>query len=241
MSKDNGKIKVDKNSFDKMTAKQKPAGKKKDRDQISNNKLIAWFQRYWYYYKAPVLIGAVVLLFAVIFIVDLVTKKEPDMRFSVISRGVVMETDTLEIAANITDYVNDINADGEEMISPQTMQLVENPQSDYELAAHYQIMATLIDETYVAFIVDEGMYEYMMEAEALEKLSYFGLETEEEYRLLLNDTWFMKDTELNDGGPYYLVFKTCNVEFLNDTTIQGMYEMYVDFAEDIIAGEKRVK
>ena len=241
MSKDNGKIKVDKNSFDKMTVKQKPAAKKKDRDQISNNKLIAWFQRYWYYYKAPVLIGAVVLLFATIFIVDLVTKKEPDMRFSVITRGVVMETDTLEIAANITDYVNDINADGEEMISPQTMQLVENPQSDYELAAHYQIMATLIDETYVAFIVDEGMYEYMMDAEALEKLSYFGLETEEEYRLLLNDTWFMKDAALNDGGPYYLVFKTCNVEFLNDTTIQGMYEMYVDFAEDIIAGEKRVK
>jgi len=240
MSKDNGKIKADKNSFDKMTAKQKPSNKKvKDPDKISDNKLIAWFQRYWYYYKAPVLIGVFVLALIVIFAVDMATKEEPDLRFTIITKDGVSETNTLELAANITDYIYDVNGDGEDMISPQSMTLKDDPQDDYDLAVYYQIMTTLVDESYVAYIVDDGVYEYLLESDALEKLSYYGLESEEEYRLKLNDTWVMKDTAMNKNGPYYLVFKACNIDFLDDTLVQAKYEMYVDLAEDILAGAKR--
>jgi len=75
----------------------------------------------------------------------------------------------------------------------------------------------------------------MMLDNALQKMSHFGLETEEEYRIKLNDTAFMKDTELNKTGPYYLVFKICSQEYLDDPLVQGYYDMYLELANDILA------
>jgi len=235
MSKDNGKIKVDPNSFEKMTAKVKPQKKKKDPDAISDNKLIAWFQQYWYYYKTPVLVATVFIAAAAILIFDLATQKKPDMCFTIVSNSVVTEDQVLELATHITDYVVDANEDGEEMISPIAVNLVENPVDDAELAAYSQVLTYLLDEKYVAFIVDEFAYDYMMLDNALQKMSHFGLETEEEYRIKLNDTAFMKDTELNKTGPYYLVFKICSQEYLDDPLVQGYYDMYLELANDILA------
>ncbi len=236
MSSQNGKINKDPYSFDTMTKNVKPSTIK-DPYKISDNKLIAWFQRYWYYYKAPAIICGIILLLVCFFVYDMVTKKEADMNFTIISEYGVSEEHLYELATHVTDYIVDANLDGTTHISPQTLILTENPKDDKEMVAYYQIMVMFSDANHVAFIVDEYAYDYMMNSNALEKLSHFGLESDEEYRLKLNDTIFMKDTALNEKGPYYLVFKICNADYVDDTVIRCKYDMFVELAEDIIGEE----
>jgi len=236
MSKENGKIKANPNSFDKI--KLKDSDKKKDPDKISDNKIVAWFQKYWYYYKAPVLIVAFLLFVIIWFVYSVVTNVETDMRFSVVTKQQVSDNQLFELAAGAADYVVDIDGDGKETMVPQAIQYTKSPETEEAMAAYSQMLTMIIDETCVAFIVDDTVYDYMLGDNGLIKLSDLGLEGEEEYRIRLNGTWFLKDKTLDSDGPYYLVFKVCNEEFLDDPEVQGRYEMYINLAKDILAGEK---
>ncbi len=236
MSIRNKKVKADPNSFENMTKNVKPSSYK-DPYKISDNKIIAWFQRYWYYYKAPVIICAVVLLLVGIFIFDMATKKDADMNFTIITNEAVSEDQMYELATYVTDYVTDANYDGYVRMSPQSIVLVDEPKDDSEMASYYQIMMMFSDKNHTAFIVDDYVYDYMMDSGALEKLSTFGIESEEEYRIKLNGTEFMEETSLNDGGPYYLVFKVRNEDSKDDTIIDNKYNMFIKLANDIIGAE----
>ncbi len=231
-------MKADPNSFENMTKNVKKPSYK-DPYKISDNKVVAWFQRYWYYYKAPVIICAVVLLLVGIFIFDMVTKKEADMYFTIITHDAVSEEQMYELATHITDYVSDANMDGYVRMSPQSIVLVEEPKDDSEMASYYQIMMMFSDKNHTAFIVDDYVYDYMMDSDALEKLSTFGIESEEEYRIKLNGTEFMEETSLNDGGPYYLVFKVRNEDSKDEFIIDNKYDMFIKLAKDIIGAESK--
>ena len=204
----------------------------------SKNRLVAWFQNYWYYYKTPVLIIGIFAVLAVIFIVDMVTKEVADMRFILLNNTPVLEEEFMTVADRAGEYVYDIDGDGKTLISPQTMQLVEDPQDDYDMMVYQQVMATMVDDDVQFYIVDDYTYNYLLNSETLALLSDFGITGgDNEYRILLNDTSLLKDTAFAERGEFYMVFKVWSEDKRDNEDMTVRYEMAVSMAKKLLGQE----
>ncbi len=192
----------------------------------SSNPLVKWFANYWYYYKVPVLVIGFILMLTIWFIVDVVTNVQSDMRVIMISDTVITTDESEAIKAKAEVYASDADGDGRVHVTSTYLNLAEEPQDEYQLAAYDQVVTFMIDDDVTFYIVDDYGYRYMKANEAVAELSKFGVEYDgNKYRIPINDTFLFEGLDsLIERGDFYFVMKDCSDDNIEKEGIANRYE-----------------
>ena len=76
------------------------------------------WSNFWYYHKKHVIIGIVLVALLGMFIYDMASKINPDYTISlVVGDGYMTEQDTLELEQELARYGEDLNGDGQTVVS----------------------------------------------------------------------------------------------------------------------------
>lgn len=203
----------------------------------SKNPIVRWVANYWYYYRAPVLIIGFLLILAIWFVVDIVTKVDSDMRVIMVSDTLMLEEESDAIQAAAGKFATDVNGDGQVHVTSTYLNLAEEPEDEYQLAAYDQVITFMIDDNIAFYIVDHYSYTYLQLQEMIPKLSEFGIEYDgHEYRIPINDTFLMADTkELSERGDLYFVMKAAPVKSMEEEENVKRYADAVELANALIS------
>ncbi|MBE6930954.1 MAG: hypothetical protein E7463_11790 [Ruminococcaceae bacterium] len=201
----------------------------------SKLKPIAWFKNYWYYYKAPVIVISVFVIIAGWLIHDVLTAKEIDMRLYTITETELSTQACEPMQAVMQEYATDADGDGEVVLKTSYMRLAAEPADEMEAAAYQQIMTVMVDDNVTLLLIDEFVYNYLKNSDALDPLSVYGLEGMDEYRIRATDSFLVEDTKFADLLELYLVFRVRQVDTVDDPVVQARYDSSVKLAAAVAA------
>ena len=77
-------------------------------------------ENFWFYYKWHVIVGAVVLLIAILFIKDMALRKDPDYTVGVLTQTGIPVTAQEALEEKLAQFFDDRNGDGEVTVSVQS-------------------------------------------------------------------------------------------------------------------------
>lgn len=209
----------------------------------SKYKIVAWFKNYWYFYKAPILIVACVLVFGVWIIHDVTAKVETDFRLYTVTNFMLTDDWVAPITDVLEEYATDIDGDGELNVYQTYLNLASEPADELQIAAYQQIFVVFADETITLMLMDEPVYHYLKASEALAPLSEFGLEGVgvDDYRIRATGSFLLEDTIFANTGEYYLAFRIRLPETAGDPLVEARYETAVRLAADVAADTEQIQ
>jgi len=208
----------------------------------SKFKIVAWFKNYWYFYRVPIAISAVVLFFGIWIVHDVVNKTETDFRLYTVTNFLLTDEMLEPVTDVVEEYATDIDGDGKLNVYQTYLNLVEEPADEMQLAAYQQILVVFADETISLMMVDEPVYHYLKASEALAPLSEFGLEGvgADDYRIRATDSFLLENTAFRNVGEYYLVFRIRLPETEGDPMVEARYETAVKLAAAVAADTEQI-
>ena len=208
----------------------------------SKNKIIAWFKNYWYYYKIPIYITAVLLFFGIWIIHDVTSKNETDFHLYTVTNFMLTDEWVAPITDIVEEYATDIDGDGKTNVYQTYLNLASEPADELQIAAYQKIMVVFADETITLMLVDEPVYKYLKASEALAPLSEFGLDGMgvDDYRIRATDSFLIEDTIFANSGEYYLAFRIRLPDTAGDPMVEARYETAVKIASDVAADTEQV-
>ena len=207
----------------------------------SRFKPLAWFKNYWYYYKAPVIITLLFVVIAVWFTVDVLTAKEVDMRLYTITEKELGIQACEPMQTAMQDYAADADGDGEIILKTSYLRLAAEPASEQETMAYQQIMTVMVDDNVTLILLDDFVFNYLKNSDALEPLSTYGLEGVDEYRIRANDSFLLEPTDFNEVDDLYLVFRVRTYGSMDDPVVQARYDASVKLAAAVAADTEQIR
>lgn len=184
-----------------------------------------------YYYKSYIIVFSVILVFIVLLYFSLQSAQADMYLYLATSQdSVLTEEQVNALFENANGYVEDFDGDGTPYFVPKWLKLSQ----DVTDPAYGDLGRALDDQNVVCFVVDETVYSYLRERDALRDLAFFGLEGVDDYRILLNGTGYMSgiDTE----QPLFLVMKYFPDEKYEDYFISLLTSSVVDICKELTAG-----
>ena len=204
---------------------------------IKKKGFFSWILNYGYYYRSYliVIVAAVVFIVALYFSMKTV---QPDVKIYFCVEQELDETHFKTFCNNLYEYIIDVDSDDVVYMEPKTLKLVQDPLTTSERTAYNTLDKALADDDVVCFITDEYGYSCLMEREALRDLAFFGIKSEDEYRLRLNDTALWNGVA--ETRDIYLVMKYMPDEKYEDFYVSTITTMIVDICYDLV-GEPDAK
>ena len=177
----------------------------------SKFKIVAWFKNYWYYYKIPVIITACVLIMAVWFIVDQVTRVDDDFRLCIVTDAELISEQYDPLLEAFEPYVDDFNGDRRVSTGVQYLNLAKNPADEVQMTAYEQIVTIFFDRAVSILLVDDYTFEYLRNSDGVAPLADYGVTGGiDEYRIPIAGTSFSELSPILEKlEPMYLVFRVC--------------------------------
>lgn len=165
------------------------------------SKIAGWFRKYWYFYKVYILIGTAALIFLVALIVTTSGKNREkyDNKLYCLTSVEITAEELETVTARIEPYWTDADGDGEVRNTVVSIVLSAVDTSDTAMSSYYQMLATVSEDDVQLMLVDDSMYEYLLEMNAFASLSDFGIEgilpdgSADDTRIWLNGTDIVKD------------------------------------------------
>ena len=148
----------------------KPEGPKTPKDKLSN---------FWYHYKWAVIIGAVVAVFLVVLIVQLVTRDDPDYRVLLATEEMMSDAWADVLGEELAAYGRDIDGDGKVEVDVET--LFTGSQDQFGMANQTKLMAHLSAGDVMFFVFDKATYDRMIVPQLTEGYQFYqtiGLDVE---------------------------------------------------------------
>lgn len=186
-----------------------------EKGYVKKKGFLSWLRNYGYYYKSYVIVAAVAIGFLIALVLS-TGNVQPDMKVIFAVNEPMEENAQNALCTNMYAYTMDIDSDDILYLEPTLLQLAENPSTTSEKSAYHELEKELKHEDTVFFVVDEFGYQYLMDQGLLRDLAFFGIQSDEEYRLCLNDTSIWEG--VNEPNPYYLVMK-----YVPDEEYEGFY------------------
>ncbi len=192
---------------------------------------IEWLRNYGYYYKGVFTVGiiAAVIVLAALFLLHY---DGADMRLYFITAADVSDEDYYGLVEKMNGYVYDVDGDNVKSLRQQRLHMAANPQTEAEKKVYADIDAAIADDETIFFVVDDAGYDYVRERCGLRPLAYFGIVSDDEYRLPLNGAPLTEGTGLAEGPPIYLIMKLLDDSKYNDYYVSGRTDVVVGMARN---------
>ena len=214
------------------------------KDATFGEKLRYWFKNvYWYHFRVATLSVILAVIFAVTFISDVFFKEYNSLDY-VVGGAVVGTTQDMraisdEFSAMITPKGAEENSKvGYQMLCTQSIMgtgvngeaFDEGAQANIE-----KITVTMADDEVLLFFFDKKYIEWYAEQGAFEPLSSFGIESENEYFVRVDDTEFFKKYSLIDQNGIYAGIKLKTEGRMKNERITEKYENAAHVLSGILA------
>ena len=197
---------------------------------IKKKGFFSWILNYGYYYKSYLIVGLVVVGFFVALYFSM-KAVSPDLKLYY-CMAEEPDAETFQtLGDNIYPYLVDVDSDDVVYMLPDVLVLAEEPLTTTERTAYRSLEKTFSDDDVTCYIVDEFGYDYLMGQGMLRDLAFFGITSDEKYRLRLNDTALWNG--ISDARPYYLVMKFIEDERYSDFYVSTITTMVVDMCYDL--------
>lgn len=198
---------------------------------VKKKGFFSWIFNYGYYYRSYLVVGLVVVGFFLALYFSMQSVR-PDLKLYICVGEEVDETRLKTFCDNMYEYVIDIDSDDVVYMEPTVFLLVDDPITTSERSAYTALEKSLTDDDIVCFITDEYGYQYLLSQDAIRDLDFFGINSEEEYRLHLNDTTLWNG--VNETRDFYLVMKKVPDEKYEDFYFSTLTTMVVDMCYDLV-------
>ena len=221
-------------------------------DQEKEIKLVTkkdkW-SNFWYYHKRHVIIGIFLVALLGMFIYDMVSKINPDYTISlVVGDGYMTEQDTLELEEELARYGEDLNGDGQTVVSVVTYNLMlgestKDLDPEMQAANIYKLAGDLSSNDSAIFITDTLGFQYCQQDEGAEAFGHLdgteaqGEENMETMKAPLRELPLaenLTNPERMEGYSFSLRYFTPGQ--LKQEKIASMYEASKAMLERILAG-----
>lgn len=198
---------------------------------IKKKGFFAWVLNYGYYYRSYVIVGVVAIGFFIALYFSMQSVK-PDLKFYFCVEQELGEAQYQAFCDNLYEYLIDVDGDDVVYMEPITLHLVPEPSTTSERSAYRTMEDAIEDNDIICFVTDEFGYLQLMEQNALRDMAFFGINSDDEYRLLLNDTALWNGVEETEN--YYLVMKYVPDELYQDFYFSTITTMIVDMCYDLV-------
>ena len=187
------------------------------------------WQNFWFYHKWHVIVGAAVLVVAVVLIVQTVMRENPDYRLAIATDIYISDSAVQQLEQELSKVGKDLNGDGKILVQADLLYLGDGMNnSQLEVANRTKMIAYLASNEPLFWAMAPKMYdELLAEAEyepvfALLNLEAEGVSADGRY-------WNWKDSELlqkeeMEGVPEDLYFGVRVVNESNDKLVQSQTE-----------------
>ena len=136
------------------------------------------WDNFWFYYKKHMIVGIILVILAGVFIYDMATKVEPDYTVAmVVGDGYVSEQDTDELEKRLALYGEDLNGDGQTIVSVIVYNLMmgdssQNVDPEMQTANIVKFVGDLSSNESAIFITDTVGYQYCQQDVGSEVLGH---------------------------------------------------------------------
>ncbi len=198
---------------------------------IKKKGFFSWILNYGYYYRSYLIIAVLVVGFIIALYFSMKTVR-PDLKLYFCSEQELGEAQFQTFCDNMYEYIIDVDSDDVVYMEPVTLKLVQDPATTSERSAYKTLEKALTDDDIICFITDDFGYSYLLEQGMLRDMAFFGIRSDEEYRLRLNDTALWDGVD--EPQDYYLVMKAIPDERYEDFYLSTITTMVVDMCYDLV-------
>lgn len=202
-----------------------------EKGYIRKKGFLAWIRNFGYYYKSYMIVGFVALGFflALYFSMRAVS---PDLKLYYCVAEPLGDEQFQTLNDNIYPYLIDVDSDDVVYMQPLTLVLTEDPSTTSERTAYRTLEKALEDADVACFITDDFGYRVLEDRGVLRDMEFFGIRSEDPYRLRLNDTALWNGVD--ESRDFYLVMKYIEDERYTDFYISTIATMIVDMCYDLV-------
>ena len=209
-------------------------------DASFGEKFRYWFKNvYWYHFRYQTLLVVVLLICSVVFINDVVFREYNDLDY-ILAGNVFASSETMQ---TMEDRISDlIETEGEE---PPTIgrQLLTTRSvmgtgdlslkiDEYASASIEKIAVSMADDDILLFFFDKKYTDWYAAEGAFEPLANFGIESENEFFIRVDDASLFADLNISHTDGIYAGIKVINKSRRKNERIMAKY----DVAARVVAG-----
>lgn len=202
-------------------------------------KLKYWFKNvYWYHFRIATFVVIAVGILVVMLINDVMTREYNDLDY-ILAGAVFADTEQMQA---LSDHLGSFiptegeNTDGEEkpkasvgrqMLSTESI-MGSGEQAlaidEYNAASIDKISVSMADDEILLFLFDRRYAEWYARSGAFEPLSEFGIESDNEYYVRIDEIPFIKELGISHNDGIYAAIKVKNEERKENERIMQKYE-----------------
>ncbi len=135
------------------------------RNQIKPTTVKEKTENWWFHYKAHVITAVLIVAAAVSIVFSVINKDHPDYMVTVMTEFTLPAEMVQDIETHLEKYAEDLNEDGEVMVSVQALCFSTKASSEYEVsqlqASFVQFAADASAGDSMLFIYDDASYAYL--------------------------------------------------------------------------------
>lgn len=186
------------------------------KDASFGKKLAYWFKNvYWCYFALPTVAIIVAILLAGVLVNDILHPKYNDLDYIVAGSLVADKTQMEHLSEKMTTFLNPRDSGekptiGWQMLSTRSVLDFNEATKEMDGASRAnveKIAVTMVDNDILLFFFDKKYIEYYAADGAFEPLSNFGIESENEYYVRVDNTEFFKDITIHNSDGIYAGIK----------------------------------
>ena len=198
-------------------------------------RVVSWFQNYWYFYKLPILIGAAVLFLLGGILGSILFKEKTDFTVGFVSQVGMTEEERTVLRRNFAEHLPDIDGNGRVSVGVTPIQIGVALSDEFAVAAYDALTSVLLFDEVVFLLVDDFSARYLQDIQALEPLSDLGISGgEDDYRIPVSDTVLLENTSLGEYIDFYLVVKRFSEAERNDSRYLARREAIRPMLEEVL-------
>lgn len=198
----------------KYTSSAKPYGKlgvivitKEKREEFRRK-----WDNYWYHYKWHTWAAVFIACCMLMYIGDLLRKKDYDINVAYISRSYTNFDEDAIFEKRVAEYVPDYNGDGESTVKFYNYAIPESPRSqeefDQQMAMLARARVELTDGNTFIFIVDDDIYDYFEMDDGTSDIDYMQSDRIVEKRRFMLEGHELTEGLMIDDNDVFIVFRS---------------------------------
>ncbi len=183
-----------------------------------------WFRAvFWCHFRYHALFAIVASAMLVWLVSDLVTDHYHDLDYVVAGEQLVLSEQLQELNGYFSETLSDVDGDGEVSIGQQMLCTYDDGSSDTAYVNGQKLSVTFADDQIVLYIMDRDLMEFYASEGALAPLSDFGIVSDGNYYVRVDESKLFRDSKIPSGDGWYMALKVVNRERAKDEKIQKKY------------------